>query len=164
MAADCQHYTMGHCKRMQKHMTVDFGNRVAAWIISQSCPNTFIEPEPDYTRREAEDQSTKQEQKNQILNPMVPKQVELREVNSAPKAKNTTQHENQLDEEDILMEYAMELDTYMQDPEEQQYDYQDIEKQVQIERNHRQTQKHPPSQPKLCRNRTQSRDPQAKLE
>ena len=85
-------------------------------------------------------------------------------MNSAPKAKNTTQHENQLDEDDILMEYAMEPDTYMQDPEEQQYDYQDIEKQVQIEENHRQTQKHPPLQPKPCRNRTQSRDPQAKLE
>jgi len=58
---------------MQKHMTIDFGNRVAAWIICQSCPNTFVEPQPDYTHREVRNQETKQEQENHILNPMIPK-------------------------------------------------------------------------------------------
>jgi hypothetical protein len=75
IVADCQHYTMGHCKRMQKHMTIDFGNRVAAWIICQSCPNTIVEPEPDYTPLKTANQSIKHKQKDHTINPMVPEHI-----------------------------------------------------------------------------------------
>ena len=62
---------------------------------------------------------------------MKPKQMELRKGKKT-KPKTTIQNAGTTEEDDILMEYAMEQEIYMQDPEERQYEYHDIEEQIRI--------------------------------
>jgi hypothetical protein len=68
VVADYQHYAMGHCTRTQKHMTVDFGNKIAAWVICQSCPKTFTTPEPNHPKMRLDIRSTKKEKADHIVN------------------------------------------------------------------------------------------------
>ena len=50
-----------------------------------------------------------------------PIQVELKKMSKIQSTRKTAEDIGPMEEDDILMEYAMDQDTYMQDPEEQQY-------------------------------------------
>jgi hypothetical protein len=39
--ANARHYTMGQCTGSAKNMIIDYGNKIAAWIVSQACPGTW---------------------------------------------------------------------------------------------------------------------------
>jgi hypothetical protein len=39
--ANARHYTMGRCAGSAKNMIIDYGNKIAAWIVSQVCPGMW---------------------------------------------------------------------------------------------------------------------------
>ena len=124
---------MGHCARMQKHMTIYFGNKITAWLICHSCSQTFTAPEPNHPKLTHNTKGTKEEIDDHIVNLMIPIQINLnhiaqQEIQIATKnAHNTTQ----MDEDDFLMECAMAQEIYILDQEEQQYADQTMEAQIQ---------------------------------
>ena len=132
IVADCQHYAMGHCTRTQKHMTVDFGGEIAAWVICQSCPKTFTTPKPNHPKMRLDIRITNKEKASHIVNPMIPIQIDLSHVTQAkaPTRETTAKTTNQMEEDNFLMECAMAQEIDVFDQEEQQYEDQITEERM----------------------------------
>ena len=123
---------MGHCTRMQKHMTVDFENKIAAWVICQSCPQIFTTPEPNRPKMRLDIRSTKKGKADHIVNPMIPIQINLSHViqEETPTIGKTAKTTNQMEEDEFLMECAMAQEMDVLDQEEQQHEDQITKEQI----------------------------------
>jgi hypothetical protein len=113
-------------------MTVDFGNKIAAWVICQSCPKTFTTPEPNHPKLRLDIRITKEGKASHIVNPMIPVQIDLSHITQeeAPTRETTAKTTNQMEEDDFLMECAMAQEIDVFDQEEQQYEDQILDERM----------------------------------